>query len=193
MIYQYVVSLKNRNTKYIDLIGLLLGIMSVIFFVRELLVAHQVGLAYLLGTIFVTAVLIWNVVQSSKGKKVYYSRALLIAALVWMKMPFFQWLTFVFIILALLEYQAKYSLEIGFSDKEVVINSLFKKRYAWSAFDNIVLRDGIITLDFINNRILQREVEDDEDDEADEDEFNAYCGRQLSNTRSEAGGKKSEA
>lgn len=193
MIYQYVVSLKNRNTRYIDLIGLLLGIMSVIFFVRELLVAHEVSLAYLLGSISVTIVLIWNVVQSSKGKKVYYSRALLIAALVWMKMPFFQWLTFVFIILALLEYQAKYSLEIGFSDHEVVINSMFKKRYAWSAFDNIVLRDGIITLDFINNRILQREVEDDEDDEADEDEFNAYCERQLLNTRSEAGGKKSEA
>lgn len=186
MIYQYVVSLKNRNTKYIDLIGLLLGIMSVIFFVRELLVAHQVGLAYLLGTIFVSAVLIWNVVQSSKGKKVYYSRALLIAALVWMKMPFFQWLTFVFIILALLEYQAKYSLEIGFSDQEIVINSMFKKRYAWSTFDNIVLRDGIITLDFINNRILQREVEDDEDDEADEDEFNAYCERQLLNAKSES-------
>jgi energy-coupling factor transporter transmembrane protein EcfT len=184
MIYQYVVSLKNRNTRYIDLIGLLLGIMSVIFFTRELLVA--VELPYLLGAIFVPAVLIWNVVQSSKGKKVYYSRALLIAALVWMKMPYFQWLTFVFIILALLEYQAKYALEIGFSDKEVVINSIFKKRYAWSAFDNIVLRDGIITLDFINNRIIQREVEDDEDDEADEDEFNDYCKRQLAKITSSA-------
>lgn len=184
MIYQYVVSLKNRNSKYIDLIGLLLGILSVIFFVRELVVAHQVGIAYLLGAVFVTGVLIWNIVQSSKGKKVYYSRALLVAALVWMKMPFFQWLTFVFIILALLEYQAKYSLEIGFSDQEIVINSLFKKRYQWNQFENIILKDGLLTLDFTNNRILQREIEDDEDNEADEDEFNAYCKRQLARVTS---------
>jgi hypothetical protein len=179
MIYQYVVILKNKHSKYIDLIGLLLGIISVVFFVRELLLAQQVGVAYLVGAVFVTGVLIWNIVQSSKGRKVYYSRALLIAALVWMKMPFFQWLAFVFIILALLEYQAKYSLEIGFADKEIVINSLFKKRYQWSQLDNIVLKDGLLTLDFTNNRMLQREVEDEEEDEADEDEFNAYCRKQL--------------
>jgi hypothetical protein len=192
MIYQYVVILKNKHSKFIDLIGLLLGILSVVFFVRELLVAHQVGIAYLLGAVFVTGVLVWNVVQSSKGRKVYYSRALLIAALVWMKMPFFQWLAFVFIILALLEYQAKYALEIGFSDHEIVINSLFKKRYQWSQFDNIILKDGLLTLDFINNRILQREVQDDEENEADEEEFNAYCRQQLTKPKSEVGSMKSK-
>lgn len=179
MIYQYVVILKNKNTRFIDMIGLLLGIMSVIFFALELVTSHQPGLAYLLGIIAILAILVWNLVQSSKGKKVYYSRALLVAALVWMKMPYFQWLTFVFIILALLEYQAKYSLEIGFSDKEIVINSLFKRRYQWAQFDNIMLKDGLLTLDFTNNRIIQREVEDDEEDEADEDEFNAWCRKQL--------------
>jgi len=179
MVYQYVVSLKNRQTQYIDLIGLLLGVISVLFFVREIVISSQVPVAYLVGAVAVAAVLIWNVVQSSRKKKVYYSRALLIAALVWMKMPFFQWLTFVFIILALLEYQVKYALEIGFSDHEIVINSLFKKRYQWSQFDNIVLKDGLLTLDFTNNRVLQREVEDEEDDDADEDEFNEYCRKQL--------------
>lgn len=184
MIYQYVVILKNKNTKFIDIIGLLLSILSVIFFTRELVTSHQPGLAYLLGIIAIIAILVWNLVQSSKGKKVYYSRALLVAALVWMKMPYFQWLTFVFIILALLEYQAKYSLEIGFSDKEIVINSLFKRRYQWAQFDNILLKDGLLTLDFTNNRILQREIEDDEDDEADEDEFNAWCRKQLNRVTS---------
>lgn len=180
MIYQYVVSLKNKQTRSIDLIGLLLGILSVLFFVREMLLSAGVHVAYLVGSIAVVTVLVWNVVQSSKGRKVYYSRALLIAALVWMKMPYFQWLTFLFIILALLEYQAKYALEIGFSDKEIVINSLFKKRYAWSQFDNIVLKDGLLTLDFTNNKILQREVEEDDEDDADEEEFNDYCRHQLS-------------
>lgn len=191
MIYQYVVILKNRNHRYIDLMGILLSLISVLFFVYELIYnSSSASLAYPIGAVAVIAILIWNLVQSSKGKKVYYSRALLLAALVWMKMPFFQWLAFVFIALALLEYQAKYSIEIGFSDQEIVFNSLLKKRYQWTQFDNIVLKDGLLTLDFANNRILQREVEDDEEDEADEDEFNAYCRKQL-NARPEVG--KSES
>lgn len=179
MIYQYVISIKNQGQRYIDLIGILLSLASAIFFIRELVLQQNLSLAYLAGALFVLGLLVWNIYQSTKGKKVFYSRALLIAALVWMKMPFLQWLSFLLIILALLEYQAKYSLEIGFSDREIVINSLWKKRYAWSAFTNILLKDGLLTMDFVNNRILQKEVEDDEEDDADEDEFNEYCRKQL--------------
>jgi Mg2+/Co2+ transporter CorB len=152
---------------------------SVACFTMQLVGSKGVSVAYLIGSVVVLGIIIYNQAQIAKKRKVYYSRALLIAALVWMKMPYFQWLVFLFIILALLEYQAKYSVEIGFSDNEIVINSLLKKRYAWKDFSNIVLRDGLLTLDFTNNRILQREVEDDEDDDADEDEFNDYCKKQL--------------
>ena len=179
MVYKYVVVLKNLQYRYIDLLGLLLSILSAVAFARELTLRSKVGVAYLVGLVFVVGVVIYNLIQSRRKRKVYYSRALLIAALVWMKMPYLQWLAFVFIILGLLEYQAKYAVEIGFADKEVVINSLFKKRYQWKQFSNIVLKDGLLTLDFTNNRILQREIEDEEDSEADEDEFNEYCRKQL--------------
>jgi hypothetical protein len=180
MVYQYVVVLKNLQNRYIDLVGILLSVFSALCFARELAVAESVGLAYLLGLIFVVGVVIYNIYQSYRGKKVFYSRALLIAALVWMKMPYWQWLTFVFIILALLEYQAKYAVEIGFADDRIVINSFFRKKYSWNQFNNVVLKDGILTLDFTNDRILQREIEDDEEeDDADEEEFNAYCRQRL--------------
>lgn len=182
MVYQYVVTLKNKNNRYIDILGLILSLFSVVSFTLELMGSLHVSVAYLIGALVVLGIVIYNLAQQAKKRKVYYSRALLIAALVWMKMPYLQWLVFLFIILALLEYQAKYAVEIGFADNEIVINSLFKKRYTWKQFSNIVLRDGLITLDFTNNRILQREVEDDEDDDADEDEFNDYCKRQLANS-----------
>ena len=180
MIYQYVVTLKNKQTRYLDIIGFLLSVISVLFFITEMIQSGEIGFAYLLGSVFIIGVLCWNIYQSRvKNKKVYYSRSLLIAALVWMKMPFFQWVSFLFIILALLEYQAKYSIEIGFSEKEIIFNTLFKKRYSWSQFTNIVLKDGILTLDFSNNNVWQREVEDDEEDDAGEEEFNLYCEVQL--------------
>lgn len=180
MVYNYVVTLKNQQNRYIDVLGFLLSLLSILFFVREMLAETTVGLAYLLGSVFIAAMLAWNIYQSVRNRrKVYYSRALLIAALVWMKMPYFQWLTFVFIILALLEYQAKYSVEIGFSEQEIRLNRFFRRTYAWTDFRNIVLKDGMLTLDFANNRILQREIEDDPEDDADEDEFNDFCRRQL--------------
>jgi hypothetical protein len=179
MVYQYVVTLKNQNNRYLDLLGLFLSIFSVICFAWELVRSTNVSVAYLIGSVAVLGFVVWNLMLAAKKQKVYYSRALLIAALVWMKMPYFQWLVFVFIMLALLEYQAKYAIEIGFADNEIVFNSLFKKRYDWKQFSNIVLKDGLLTLDFTNNRILQREVEDDEEDDASEDEFNEYCRYHL--------------
>lgn len=183
MVYKYVVTLRNQHSRSINILGILLSLFSVLLFTREMLISRTPSLAYFFGVIFIVGVLVWNIFQSSKGKKVYYSRALLIAALVWMKMPYFQWLLFIYIALAFLEYQAKHALEIGFTDAEVVINSLFKRRYQWKQFNNIVLKDGLLTLDFANNRILQREVEDDEEDDADEDEFNDYCRQQLAETK----------
>jgi hypothetical protein len=61
-----------------------------------------------------------------------------------------------------------------------VINTLFRRRYDWTDFNNVVLKDGLLTLDFKNNRLLQKEVlEDDDEDDADEDEFNDYCQTRL--------------
>lgn len=184
MKYNYVVTLKSRQSVFVDAVGFLLSIISVAAFIREMVMTSSAQIAYLLGSIFIVGFLAWNVYQSAvRHRKVFYARALLIAALVWMKMPYFQWLTFALIILAFLEYQAKYSIEVGFSDNQVVINSLWKRRHRWSDFSNILLKDGILTMDFRNNHILQREVEDDVEDDADEEEFNNYCRACLARTQ----------
>jgi hypothetical protein len=60
---------------------------------------------------------------------------------------------------------------------------LFKRKFRWSEFNNIILKDGLLTLDFKSNRLLQKEVLDDDDPDADEDEFNAYCREKLANSR----------
>ena len=80
--------------------------------------------------------------------------------------------------MGLFERQAKFPLEIGFSEDSIVINTLFRRRYRWTDFNNIVLKDDLLTLDFKNNRLLQRETIDEEGD-AEEDEFNDYCREQL--------------
>ncbi len=82
------------------------------------------------------------------------------------------------IILSVMEEKAKSNLEIGFSTRFIMFDNLFKKKYNWSDFNNIVLKDNLLTLDFKNNKIFQRETIDEESD-CDEDEFNEFCREQL--------------
>lgn len=119
--------------------------------------------------------------RSEQGRRqVQYRYWLLIAGLGWLGMPYLPWLGILFFLQSFLEYQVKRPLEIGFSADRVVVNTLFKRSYVWSDFNNIILKDGLLTLDFKDNRLLQKEVADDEDeDDADEDEFNDYCRSRL--------------
>ena len=96
-------------------------------------------------------------------------------------MPLLPWIGIVFLLLAFLEHQTKRPLEIGFDRDRVVINTLIRQQHDWSVFNNVLLRDGLLTLDFKNNRLLQKEIADDdaEDDDVDEEEFNAYCRDRL--------------
>ena len=106
-----------------------------------------------------------------------YSRA----GIFWLGMPYLQWLFIPFIFFALLEAQAKYPLEFGFYSEGVVINSIFKKKFPWTSFQSVLLKDGLLTLDFKNNRLIQKEVLDDDEPDAPEDEFNDYCRSKLVN------------
>lgn len=50
-----------------------------------------------------------------------------------------------------------------------------KKDFTWEAFTNVMLKDGLLTLDFKNNRLMQAPVEN----EVSEQQFNAFAGEQL--------------
>ena len=183
MIYDYVVTLKNNSARFIDRFSLwLLAISFTLFVLEQANNPHQLKLACMLGVLAIAFILVRNYLllsRSTRPRTVYYSSALFIAAIVWVTMPYPQpWLFLPFAFLGIFERQAKRPLEIGFSDDSIVINTLIRRRYTWSDFNNIVLKDDLLTLDFKNNRLLQRETLD-EDGDADEDEFNDYCRQQL--------------
>jgi hypothetical protein len=180
MIYNYIVTLKNENSKYIDIISFLLCSISALIFLREQLVTPQKTIVYLIGFLFLAVAVGRNVyLKRVRGQEsVKYNRALFFAAIVWTVMPYFQWLIFVYGFLGLFEAQAKFPLEIGFTEKQIVFNSIIKRKYSWSDFNNVVLKDNVLTLDFKTDKIFQKEAIDEEG-EADEDEFNDFCKQHL--------------
>ena len=140
--YPYVVVLKNQNLKSINYLGFFLSLISCILFIRELITGriHEV---FAIGVVFIVGVLIYNFLQVRQFKKVYYSKSLLIASLIWLKMPYGQWLFILFVVLGLLERQAKSSTEIGFDEEQIVFNTLLKKRISWKELTNVILNSTL--------------------------------------------------
>ena len=199
MRYQYVVILKKDSGRVTDALSVVLLLFSVIAFsisgLHDLRTAHVTGTPgtgtsttapasswyALAAAIILLAGLAINLLLRRHGAtKVRYRYWLLVAAIGWIGLTPIPWIGAFFFLLAFLEYQTKRPLEIGFHHDRIVMNTLIKRRFDWSDFNNIVLRDGLLTLDFKNNRLMQKEVaEDDEEDDADEEEFNAFCRENL--------------
>ena len=178
--YPYIVVLKSGSTWQFNAFGFLLNLVSCIFFTREFVFTPQKNIFLIAGILLIIGLLVYNIIRMRNGHKIFFNRPYLVAALLWIKMPYMEWLFVAFIILALLERQVKFPLEIGFSETQVVFNTLVKKRYSWTELSNVVLKDGLLTIDFFNNHLLQREIEDDlEEEEVSEEEFNAFCRLQL--------------
>jgi len=182
MHYDYVVTLKRENARKTDLVSFLLLIFSILAFCYEQLRHHFNSFLTVAALILLTGLLL-NMSVIRRGGEIRFRNWLLAAGLFWLGMPWLQWMFIPFILFALLEAQAKYPLEIGFHSSGIVLNSLFKKKYAWSALQSVILKDGLLTLDFRNNILIQKEVMDDDEPDADEDEFNDYCRGKLLNLR----------
>ena len=67
--------------------------------------------------------------------------------------------------------------EVIVTGNEIIYPSFPKKKIQWNELQNIILKDGILTIDFKNNKIIQNETE--EDTGVDEKKFNEFCRGQL--------------
>jgi hypothetical protein len=72
--------------------------------------------------------------------------------------------------------------EILVQSSGIIYPSFPKQRIGWNEIDNIMLRDGLFTLDCSNNRIFQHLV-DETLTPVNEQEFNEFCNRQLAEAR----------
>jgi hypothetical protein len=99
----------------------------------------------------------------------------------WFFIPNGKWMTFVYLIAAILEKQAKFPQEIAFGKEEIVINSFPKQRYSWADLNNVIIKDGIITVDFKNNKLIQKEIQSGSTTQ-EEKEFNEFCRVSLQET-----------
>ncbi|HVM88133.1 MAG TPA: hypothetical protein VMT76_08075 [Puia sp.] len=178
MKYDYVVVLKKRSDRQIDFISIFLCVLSIAAFIFNQVISARFNFFFTLVSIIITAGVLYNLFFL-RDKSPRFKYLLFLAGISWIIMPYLQWVSVALFFLAFLEYQAKHPLEVGFSNDEILINTFIKRRFTWNDFHNIILKDGLLTLDFKNNMLFQKETMDDDEPDAEEDEFNSYCKIQL--------------
>jgi ribosomal protein S18 len=79
--------------------------------------------------------------------------------------------------LVILYVIAKREINVKVDCEKILFPSFPVKNIKWNELNNLILKDGLLTIDFKSNKILQHFVE--EDNKVNEKEFNEFCRQQL--------------
>jgi energy-coupling factor transporter transmembrane protein EcfT len=179
MVYDYLISLRRPDYKVVDIISQLLYLIAFAAFIFFATKSAGIVNAYWIAAIIIVVCYLYVRVKKARKGLAYYTSGLAIAAITWVAGPNTNWLMFaLYLACTLLERELKFHKEVGFTPDEVVFNTLFKKHYEWPEFRNVLIKDGILTLDFKSNKVVQKEIEGDVPAEI-EREFNEFCRQQL--------------
>lgn len=178
--YNFIVVFKRPNYTIIDRISQFMLLLAVILLAESLvLMPFQTrSVLFLLQIVFILALGVMNHLKQRKGEIPFYRLGFLAASWGLFLQPTHQWIVILFVFAALFEKQVKFPKEIAFDEEEVVLNSFPKKRYQWNEFSNIMLKDGILTADFKNNKLIQSETETLPSLTL-QNEFNEFCRIRL--------------
>ena len=173
--YDYLISIKKPDYRFADQVSQLLYVFAIAAFGFAAYQNPQKGLVLLL--VIVGIIVNWFLVLSKKKKsgEGLFRWGLLFAAVGWL--IGFQRNIFMAILYALagiLEKQVKFPLEVGFAKDEISFNSFPKKILQWQEVNNVIIKEGLLTIDQKNNKLYQKEIEGYVTDEI-ETEFNQFC------------------
>lgn len=179
--YDYIITLRSRNLAVIDRISEFMLLIVILGLSYTLIVSEFVPASWItIGVIaFVIGWIIFVKSEQKKNQRPYYRRALLVAGVgIWYLFPTGFFIGATYLLAALLEGQAKFPQEIAFDNDNIVFNSLPKRYYRWDEISNVILKDNLLTIDFKNNKLVQKEIESAVSIK-EEQLFNDFCKTNL--------------
>lgn len=185
--FDYVVTLKRPNYNMFNWVNHLLLLLSVAVFSYTAYTYTDVRLFYSIILVLTITYWLYCILRSKQtGESIFYRLGLIIASIGWFHNIYGNaWVGGLLLVIAFLEKQVKFPNEIGFSTVSITLNTFPKKKYNWNEIVNAVLKDGLITIDYKNNKLLQKEVEQNISPEL-EKEFNKFCRDRLETRKSQS-------
>jgi hypothetical protein len=176
----YVVSLPNTKAKFYDTMGWLLIIIhltafsTLAYYVSN---AGQRGYA-LVGILLIAIPLVFEwFFRKPHQKSTVIQSALTSGTLVWLLFLHYYTIGFFSLALTLLFYIARRDMKVLVNKERIEYPSFPPRKIKWTELNNIILKDGLLTIDFKNNKLIQQLI--DENTQVNETGFNQYCQEQL--------------
>jgi hypothetical protein len=172
---QYEFLIPNSKSKFYNRFAIFL------FLLNDIAVAGFLNIGIVSNTriSFGLAVIVINLVSTGifffgKGhyKKDLFIISLLVIAAFW-SLTIYWWLGILMFVLLVLYYISQRHLIVQVQENMIIYPSFPQQVIRWNELNNVVLKDGLLTIDQKNNKIIQHEV--NENDEVDEQEFNEFC------------------
>ena len=136
----------------------------------------------IISIVILSIYVFFTIVEITAGKpssNLWHRTVLVVCAMTWMRdaiwWPFIPNLAFI-----LLDYLAQRKLVVKITDKKITLPTIPMKSLLWADLTNLVLKDGLLTIDRKDNRLFQQEVFTSDWD-INEEEFNRYCFKKINN------------
>ncbi len=140
---------KNSN---VSLMGMLISVSALVFFLIQFFTGRLA--AFRPGIAFIILSFFWIILGN-------YLLALCVA------------------IFAVFGFFADKKLMVVFDEDKITYPSFPVKYFYWKEISNVVLKDHVLTIDLLNNKLIQAVIDKASRDEVDEASFNTFCRKQV--------------
>ncbi len=173
--YQFTLQ-KEKQTSY-NSIAFAVGLLHLITFIVLAVSQYPkvIGMAVFGMGIVTTYFLLYFFYQNNKFCYTFLDITFYLFALWWLGKGVY-WMAVLIFIFSIFSTLSKQKIQIIFSAEQILYNALLKRSFNWADINNVVLKDGMLTIDFKNNKIIQQLIEEAG---ADETEFNGFCQKHI--------------
>ena len=178
----FEIILKNEKLRQYNRIALFILIINFTVFVylaittdiKSIRIAAIAGISIIIIPLGIEYFLISTKQNQDSPYKMFAEYAI---AFAWWQMGFW-WTGIAIFFLGLLYMISKRPLLVSIIKDKITYPSFPKKKLAWSDLNNIVLRDGLLTIELKNDRFIQQPI-DETKTSINEQDFNDFCREQL--------------
>lgn len=176
----YSFLLKNTNLRLYNRIAYIISFLNFLFFIYLAYFAESIsGSGKIKAYVFVLVLIFcfeWLYKKFYPGMQYYFTLNYTFLIIGWAFIYTSAGMVILHLLLAALDILIRQNILLGITNDAIIQQQgILKKKYNWDEFSNIIMKDGLLTLDFKNNKIRYYDI----DEQVNETEFNHFCRQRL--------------
>ncbi len=170
---QFDITLVNEKERSFRLMIFFFAVLHLMFFIY-LFFVERFKKDAILGLILLAVYIIYRVLECKHYKQRFsFSPGFF---LIYLLAYSLFWLAVIDTVLSILSTIALQKTIFNFSAERIETRIIPWKKYTWDEFNNVMIKDNFLTLDFKNNKLLQAKIANTD---MDENTFNAFAAQQI--------------